>query len=168
MVKIETEFGTFEADTEKEAMKAMAKGKRAHQKAEAERQERCKLACLRADSMAYRIMRTIAKGETFGRGWRLHTPGHSYSAAKTSYEGTRQVTTFMCQEGTFADRFYGYTVVSAITNGCGWAVGFFLREDATGETVGYAVGAEGDAGAWVEVPGLTEGHFQREESSAVA
>lgn len=163
MFKIETDYGTFEGETEKEALKLLAKGKKAHAKTEVERQERNKLACLRADAMAYKLLRRMLKGEQFPRGWVCSAPGQPYSAIRQdALPDGRMGTRFVCEDGEFVDRFYGYTVVSAVTNGSGYAMAFFLRCDSTGEVEAYAVGAEGSAGAWVEVPGLTVAHFQRE------
>lgn len=166
MFKIETEYGIFEAETEKEALKALAKGKKAHAKALAERQERSKLACLRADAIGYRFLRKMLKGESFPRGWTLAAPGGPYSAIRLDNDG--RTTIFDCENGKFSDRFYGYTVISGVTNGSGYAMAFFLRDNSTGKIEAYALGAEGDVGAWVEVPGLTVEHFQREEQSASA
>jgi hypothetical protein len=167
MTTITTDYGTFEADTEKQALALARKAKAAHAK-DKERQDRDRdTARLRAEAVAYRVLCRKAEGSEFPGGWTYHAADEQHMPWKlvlqpTMSYGVKPVITWSGEHGTATSEHYGYRFLGAVMNGAGWPIVVFLQEVREGgEIEVYALGFEADQYAFAKLPGVTADEFKQ-------
>lgn len=181
MVAIETEHGRFEAETEKEALKAARAAKRVAAAQQKQREADYKVAVLRAEANGYRILSRVATGNV-PRGWIYYRPTDRYSAVQVTVkvdcmgEHAYHEATYETDGGRLTVAHHGYTVDGVVADGAGFVMAVFLRENRRAEEnslcpvapEGYAIGVEGESWCLRELPGVRPETFAREGAAEVA
>ncbi len=174
MFKIETDHGTYEADTEKEAMKAMRAGARRDRKERDAREAKARVAHLRAKANGFDILTRVQGDEGIPRGWRYYPIGHKHGACQHAGEqdpySCKRSVRFEAEGGSVTESFYGYEVLGALTNGAGFCTAFWLQDtnDRTRPPEAYALGVEDGIAAWVQLPALAPSLFIHEQAEKSA
>ncbi len=159
-ITIEVNGTRVEAETEKDARKALRKAMAAEKKANAERDARYKLARLRAESAAYRVLERKAIDKEFLKAWEYMGHGakwaHSLFRMVDGSNGrSHMINAHDANDWVLYDH-YGYTIIGAVCNGAGFCWLVFIGDNAYPENppVCMAVGADGDTLALADCPGI--------------
>ena len=130
MVTLTNKHGTFEAETEKQAIALARKAKRDAEREEKRRGEAYDRAYEKAAIRGYYLLdhawRARSKGERLGRAWVLVDPtygGHGVTVRERDSFFGGHIATY---EGVEFDHI-GMHVVDVLADGCGWAIAVILR-----------------------------------------
>jgi hypothetical protein len=155
MIVLETDHGRFEAATEREALTAARKAKKAADTLERQREANRGLAYLRAERNGYRILRWKARNDC-PRGF-IARPGepcgptiHVASGSSTTWHQASYET----PDGRITIDHHGYRVEGVATDAGGFTVAVFLTDD-SGQREAYALGVAGDQWAFADLPGVS-------------
>jgi hypothetical protein len=176
MVTIEVNGRKVEAETEKEAKKALAKLMREDKKERAARNADYQQAQLKAQAAAYRVLARKATGERFPCGWTFYTPDDKFSSGLfqrvecEAHERKVKLNT-EARYGVEYDH-YGYHFLGAVCNGAGFAWLVVIQDlDRERPPEVLAIGATEHGFTLAECPGIGIDDFRQakdETSLAVA
>jgi hypothetical protein len=154
MIVLETEHGRFEAATQREALAAARKARKAVDALQKRRDADRGLAYLRAERNGYRILRWKAQGDS-PRGF-VARPGEpcgpALHVASNSSKAWQQAT-YETAEGRVTIDHPGYRVLAVASDAGGFTVAVFLQDD-SGRREAYALGVAGDQWAFADLPGV--------------
>lgn len=150
MVTLETQHGRFEAETVKAAEKLAKKAAREAEKRDAAQYELRKVANVRAEAQAFRLVRMKASENGIPRGWALRPAGTPHGTVTVRRGGDEtygdDVLTIETEDGRGELHITRHSFVGHVENNAGWAIAVVLLCDGL-ERV-YAVGThEGQAAA---------------------
>lgn len=173
MVTITTELGTFEASTEKEAKAMLRKAMAAIRKADQDRSVNADRARQIGEANGYKILCRIASGESFPGGWRFDSPIGKYVPWELTYRhslscGNVPEIKWHGEHGDAESSHYGNDFWGAVTNGAGFPLAAFLRDQTTQQIEAYAIGIFADQIAFVPLPGVTIEMFKTREQEQSA
>lgn len=127
MYAIETELGRFEADTEREAKKAMRAAKAKAERDRKLKNHRRQIASERAKATAFDVMNRVLSGEPCPCGWRYYPAGHKHACrAKrepSSISGyPRSTITVRTKYGEVAIPDWYVRLMGSVMNGAEWDI----------------------------------------------
>ena len=168
MIAVETEFGRFEADTEREALKLSRAAKREAAKQQKVDDANREVAKCRAAATGYGILYHVAElnGDQSRRGWRVYRPGDKWfphSKVEDSYETYRIETEHGYAHIKFFRSFYGrcstdHHIIGMLMNGCGYHIAIWVQSG--DDLICYSVGACEDQYHMAELPRVNTSMFQ--------
>ena len=162
MFAIETELGRFEADTEREAKKALRAAMKTQAAIDARENEIHKQCRLLAGNQAYAIYDNIMRKESMPRGWRIKT-------VSTAAESVRMIPDDTASRGRayVIDAEHGSATVrpyDAIThyleNGAGWCIAVAIANQ---DAELFAIGVSENRCYWVPLYGVAMSDFVNRE-----
>lgn len=127
-MRLETEHGTYEADSEDALMKLARAGKRKHAALQKEKEARRNQANLQAESMAYRILERFVQGDDPVLGWDFDERGAPYSVAVELDDCGHETIILDRPDGRLPWRQYGYSLHASVA-GCAGTNVIFLRDN---------------------------------------
>ncbi len=153
MFAVETPEGRFEAETERDAIKAARKAAKAAKTAQDEAEGYRKQAYLRAYANAYLTL--MRKGNGALRRGALCKPNEPCGPKVMPYDGTRCKAVYSTADGEVSIDHYGYRPIAVGTDAGGWTVAVFLQDcDKPDRIEGYAIGVCETAWAFAELIGV--------------
>lgn len=154
MVKIENEYGVFEADSEAEALKASRKAARAAKAAYKKKEKLRDKAADLAKLSAFKYLSKIVAGESAAKAWIVYPPSSPYSAKSNlnritggnvlgfkSYSTERSKSSIDCESGEY-ETYWENLIGTVIDGSCSHRL-IFTKDTSTGEVRCYAVGVYG-------------------------
>lgn len=165
MITLELNGRKVEAETEREARKALAKMIREEAKETARREEDYKAARLEAQSGAYDLIRRILTNEPIPSRRELYSPHSKYGVALAAPDNEERDVHHIDAHGTGKIRFAhnGLDLLGVIDRGNGYVWGVILRDRFTGEITVNAIGVCGKSWALADCPNATPEHFAKGE-----
>lgn len=158
MVTLETQHGRFTAETVKDAEKLAKKAAREAEKRDAAISELRKVANVRADAQAFRILRMKASENGIPRGWAVRPVGmpHGTTTVKRAAEEFfgDDVLVIETEDGRGEMNIYRNSFVGHIENGAGWTIAVVLRADGVDRV--FAVGTHEGQAQGVNLKGMVE------------
>lgn len=162
MIKLETEYGTYEADTMQEVRKLASKGKAKAARAAQEREANYKRAREKAGAQAFQILARKVKGEEFPRAWTFFSNANRNGPVKElprehSWQCKLEIETPDSERGTYDFSYHAF--LGSVCNGSGFAIAIILQDTYRGVSGGarsvFAVGVHNGAVAIEEIPTVT-------------
>lgn len=170
-ITITTEYGTFEAETEKEAKAKLRKAiKEAKEAAETRRLNSAR-SYEAARANGYMLLVRFMEDKDFPGGWTFYhadakhvswnvTYRHSYGA------GNVPEIVWHGSEGKAQSDHYGYTFLGAVENGSGFPIAAFFQDNNNRERIeSYAIGIYADQIAFVPLPGIKPEQFKQSKQN---
>ena len=148
MVRITTDLGSFEAETEKEVMRLVRRAKKEQAAKEAVCERNREIARLRADSNGYKILRGEMRVDLVKVGEpccpKVEVTG--IGSSKITVEGMNGI------DDRAVITFLHYSLIGALISPAGYVMAVFLQDLDTPETVlCYAVGVEANQYAFADL-----------------
>lgn len=159
-ITITTDYGTFTGETEKAALKAARKGRAEAAKRNEAAGREYQTALTHAAENGFRILCRVVRGEpivTRHGEWVPPTSDQSRGVFDCFASDKTEILPGVLLERTEAVALShpGWTFRGLLLNGSGWAVGYILTENETGEDHFYAIGTAGQSFATTRVPSVT-------------
>ena len=168
MVTIETEHGTFEGETLKDASKKARQAAQAAKKQAVKDEADRKIAYLRAKEHGYEIYRVREEKREMRRAWRLCPPGYKYASTTVTSDNNLagelyDTAVWHGEHGKAESRHNGYRIFGTVENGAGFPMAVFLVCNTTNRVEAYAVGIEGTQIVFADLPGISSTDFRSVE-----
>lgn len=158
MYAIETNLGRFEADSEKEAKKALKAAQKIQAKIDAENNVSYRIARSRACEEAYSILSRKLSGKDMPPGWRIKTVDESNWCCRRFWCEKRQQRGYMIHTADGSCAVFPYdSITHVLENGSGFAMAIGIENQ---DCELFAIGIEKTQAAWVMLEGIERKDFK--------
>lgn len=159
MYAIETSLGRFEADTEKEAKKALRAARRKQDKIDAENSAKHTAAMFKAYREAYRIQDCKLSGKELPPGWRLQVASASAWCCREIYSTDRAQRGYSIETNDGRAEVFPYDPITHyVENGAGFCMAVCIANQ---DAEVFAVGIEDGRATWIPLAGIKKDDFRK-------
>ena len=154
MVTLQTEYGDFQADDEKEVLKLARKAKAEGKKKAAIDEKNKTIAKYKAYEHAYRLYHRKACDEPWPQGFCVVYPHDLKNGHGLKQEQRKDIMTYWGNGSYATGEHYGYRLKAVLEGGGGEHIGVWLTDIDSPRVEFWAIGIEQDQIAFVEVCGI--------------